>query len=442
MNKTDLSSITRWGLLGSSLCGLTLSVLPVRSQVTDKGAQSQSQVISHFEQAEKLVNAKQYLQAISEYKLALQETPGNEAAVFGLAMAQSQAGQSAEAIQSYLSVLKSNPKLWEAEVNAGILLLNQQNASEALTHFQNAQSLNPKNFRIHYYTAKTQELLGDLAQTESNYLRALELAQADSNKFDIHASLGSLYLKKKSWSEAEKHLLAAREYKHEAVAVDLDLAQLYHETEQPEKALELLKSANKSGDPEIHELMGRILLAKKDNEAAMESFELALKNQTDPARRQSLCLDLAQLYQQQGRTQDAISLLDAIAKPSSDPRLHFTLGALHLHQREFEEARQEFLRALQLKPDYVECYSNLGSVFLLEEKYPDAIAALGRFKALRPEVAGTYFYLGIAYDKLNDYPNALAHYQKFLELDQGKTDKQGFQARERMKVLEKKIKKR
>jgi len=416
--------------------------VPLWSQVVDKVSQSKNQTTSHFEQAENLANTKQYLEAIAEYRLALQETPDDEAALFGLAMTQSQAGQNPEAIQSYLSVLRVNPKLWEAEVNLGILLLNQQNASQALTHFQNAQNLNPKNFRIHYYAGKTQELLGDLAQTESNYLRALDLAQEDSEKFEIHASLGSLYLRKKSWSEAEKHLLAARQYQGQTAIVDLDLAQLYYETGKTDQALELLKSANKSDDPEIHELMGRMLLAKKDNEGAIRSFELALKNQTDAGRRPNVSLDLAQLYQQQGRAQDAISLLDPIVKSSPDPKLHFTLGALHLHQREFEPARQEFLRALQLKPDYVECYSNLGSIFLLEEKYPEAIDALTRFKAVRPEVAGTYFYLGIAYDKLDDVPNALGHYQKFLELDQGKTDKQGFQARERMKVLEKKIKKR
>ncbi len=403
---------------------------------------SATQGVSHFDQAENLAKTKKYVQAISEYRLALQENPDDEAALFGLAMAQSQIGQNAEAIQSYLAILKLDPKLWEAEVNIGMLLLKQQNGSDALTHFQNAERLNPNNFRIHYYMAKTHELLGDPAQAETLYVQALELAGNDTEKFDVHSSLGALYLNKKAAPEAEKHLLAAHQLQTEAIGVDLDLAQLYYDMGQPERALEFLKSANKAEDPEIHELMGRILLAKKDNQAAIQSFELALKNQPDAARRQPLILQLAQLYQQQGRTQDALSLLNAIAKSSPDPTLHFTLGTLHLHQRDLELARQDFLRALQLKPDYVECYSNLGSVFLLQDKYPEAIEALGRFRALRPEMAGTYFYLAIAYDKLNDYANALTHYKKFLELDQGRTDKQGFQARERIKVLEKKIKKR
>ena len=74
---------------------------------------------------------------------------------------------------------------------------------------------------------------------------------------------------------------------------------------------------------------------------------------------------------------------------------------------------------------------------MLAEKYPEAIVALSKFKEARPEIPGTYFYLGLAYDKLKDIPNAMSNYQKFLEMDQGKSDVQNFQARERLKVLKK-----
>lgn len=411
-------------------------------RVSPTKGESDQKISAHLEQAEKLAQIKQYSQAITEYKLAIQEDPHNEAAFFGLALVESQVGQNDLAIESYQAALRINPELWEAEVNLGILLLTQQSVSEALLHFKKAQKINPKNFRSNYYTGRAQELLEKIGEAESNYLVALELAKEDPDKFEIHASLGSFYLKKRAWAEAEKHLLAARQYQDGAVSVDLDLAQLYYETGQSEKALELLQSANKSDDPEIDELMGRILVEKKDYEAAIRSFDLAIKHQPDPGRRQKLSLDLAQLYHELGRTEAAILLLREVAKSSQDPKVHFNLGSLYLHQHELEFAKQEFLRALQLKPDYVECYSNLGSIFLLQEKYPEAIGSLNLFKNFRPESAGTYFYLGIAFDKLNDYENAWLNYQKFLELDQGRTDKQGFQAKERMKVLEKKIKRR
>jgi tetratricopeptide (TPR) repeat protein len=78
----------------------------------------------------------------------------------------------------------------------------------------------------------------------------------------------------------------------------------------------------------------------------------------------------------------------------------------------------------------------------MQEKYPQAIEALTQFSQARPEVPGTYFFLGMAYDKLRNVKNAMLNYQKFLNVDHGKTDRQDFQARERIKVLEKRSKKR
>ena len=168
----------------------------------------------------------------------------------------------------------------------------------------------------------------------------------------------------------------------------------------------------------------------------------ALKYQTDAQIRQGITLDLAQAFQKLNQPDKAIALLQPVASQSNDASLHFHLGTLYLQQRAFDAAAQSFLRALQLKPDCVECYSNLGSVFMLQEKYPEAITAFSRFKAARPDAAGAYFYLGIAFDKLDEVENAIVHYQRFLVLDQGKSDKQSFQARERIKVLEKRKKKR
>ena len=216
-----LQFIQRTALLAVSFCAVWPST---GWQDFSQPLQSSNTLPSHFDQAEQLAKSQQYLQAISEYRLALRETPDDIAASFGLAIAQSQVGLDGEAIQSYLSILKLNPKLWEAEVNMGMLLLKQQKSQEALVHLQNAQRENPQNFRVHFYTAKSQEQLGDLSQAETAYIQALELAQNDSDRFDVHASFGSLYLKKKSWSEAEKQLLAAHQYKNESVAVDMDLA--------------------------------------------------------------------------------------------------------------------------------------------------------------------------------------------------------------------------
>jgi tetratricopeptide (TPR) repeat protein len=428
-------------------CSLALSqskTKPADGKPKTQGSSSQRpELPSHYERAETLLKEGKFVEAIAEYKTSLEDHPENAAAYFGMALAQTQAGLAKEAVLSYEAALKINPQLWEAETNLGMLLMNQQRFEQALPHFQKASELNSKNFQAAFFAAKALESLRRWKEAAEAGLKALPLAEDSAAKFEVHASLGVIYLKAGSLEEAEKHLVAARRHGGDP-AIDLELARLYWQRGEIDKSAELLEplAIKQPEDASIQELLGRVWLKKGSLEAAIASLERALKYQTDAQIRQGITLDLAQAFQKLNQPDKAIALLQPVASQSNDASLHFHLGTLYLQQRAFDAAAQSFLRALQLKPDCVECYSNLGSVFMLQEKYPEAITAFSRFKAARPDAAGAYFYLGIAFDKLDEVEDAIVHYQRFLVLDQGKSDKQSFQARERIKVLEKRRKKR
>ena len=296
---------------------------------------------------------------------------------------------------------------------------------------------------IRFLTAKALESLGQWKEAAEAGLQALPLAEDRAAKFEVHATLAAIYLKVGSSRQAEKHLMAAREQGTDS-AIDFELARLYFQRGEYDKSADLLApmAINHPDDAMVQELLGRVFSRKGSHEAAIAALEEALKHQTDGPARQRITFELAQAFQGLNQPEKAIALLQPVASQSSDSNLHFHLGTLYLQQRTFDAASQSFLRALQLNPDCVECYSNLGSVFMLQEKYPEAITAFLRFKTARPDAAGAYFYLGIAFDKLDDVDNAIKHYQRFLLLDGGKSDKQSFQARERIKVLEKRRKKR
>jgi len=348
-----------------------------------------------------------------------------------------------EAVLSYDAALKVNPLLCEAETNLGVLLMKQQSFDQALPHFQRALEINPKNFQSAFLSVKALESLSQWKEAAEAGLKALPLAEDSAAKFEVHASLGAVYLKAGSLDQAEKHLVAARQHGMDP-GIDLELARLYLQKGETDKSLELLEplAVKHPEEAAIQELLGRAWLKKGSPEAAIGALQRALEHQTDAQTRQGITLDLAQAFQKLNQPDKAITLLEPVASQSSDASFHFYLRTLYLQQRTFDAAAQSFLRALQLKPDCIECYSNLGSVFMLQEKYPEAITAFSRFKAARPDAAGAYFYLGIAFDKLDDVGNAILHYERFLALDQGKSDKQSFQARERIKVLEKRKKKR
>ena len=220
----------------------------------------------HYENAQKLLNEGKFQEAVQEYRLSLENQPDNDGAHFGMALAFTHLGKTSEAIQSYQAALQINPKLWEAELNWGIILLSQQNFEGAIAHFQKAESFNQGNFQAIFLKGKAQELAGNLPNALTSLLQALPLAKNEKDQLEVHEALGSIYLKQRNWKDAENHLAMAREGGRKDIQLDLDLAQIYFETDQMEKCVSLLKplaDANPQ-EAEAQEMMARILVKKGD----------------------------------------------------------------------------------------------------------------------------------------------------------------------------------
>ena len=215
-----------------------------------------------------------------------------------MALAQTQAGLAKEAVLSYEAALKINPQLWEAETNLGMLLMNQQGFDQALPHFQKAFELNPKSFQSAFFAAKALESLSQWKEAAEAGLKALPLAEDSAAKFEVHASLGAIYIKAGSPDEAEKHFVAARQHGTDP-AIDLELARMYFQKGEYDKSAELLEplAIKHPEDASIQELLGRVLSKKGSFEAAIAALERALKHQTDVQIRQGITLELAQAFQ-------------------------------------------------------------------------------------------------------------------------------------------------
>jgi predicted Zn-dependent protease len=208
--------------------------------------------------------------------------------------------------------------------------------------------------------------------------------------------------------------------------------------------VELLKKliSRQPNDVRLNELMAGLYFETSKFAESAHSYQIAARNATDLAAQRPLWLSAAQAYEKAGDPKSAIEILTPLALKSKDLDLFMQIGSLYMHQRQFEQAEKAFGAALQLKPDCAPCWSNLGSAFLLQEKHPQALDCFLRFSKLSPQTAGTYFYMATIYDKYGDTKNAISNYQKFLDLDQGKTETQDFQARQRIKTLENRLKRR
>jgi len=94
-------------------------------------------------------------------------------------------------------------------------------------------------------------------------------------------------------------------------------------------------------------------------------------------------LNLATLYEQQGRHADAIALLRAL---------------------------------IALRPDYASGYSNLGIVYAGQARYPEAIAEYQKGIALNPASHTAHYHLGLAYAAVGRPAEALAEYRAALAI--------------------------
>ena len=147
--------------------------------------------------------------------------------------------------------------------------------------------------------------------------------------------------------------------------------------------------------------------------------------------------DLADVYFNAGRYADAeAAYRSQLVSNPNDPDLHLGLGQTLMKQHKFQEAEQEFLAVVKLKPDRGEAYGELAIAANESQNYPLAIRALDERAKFLPEIPMTYFMRATAYDHLRDYRQASANYHIFLEVANGRYPDQEWQARHRLIAIE------
>ena len=95
----------------------------------------------------KALEKGKYEAAVQAFTKAIEADAKDYFAHFNLAMAYGFLHQDAEGIAEYRKTLELKPGLYEAELNAGNLLMRQKNPAEALPLFQSAAEQKPQEFR-------------------------------------------------------------------------------------------------------------------------------------------------------------------------------------------------------------------------------------------------------------------------------------------------------
>src|SRR5205085_106915 len=117
--------------------------------------------------------------------------------------------------------------------------------------------------------------------------------------------------------------------------------------------------------------------------------------------------------------------LEAATLNPADASAHYNLGLIHLQRKELTEARQRFLRAIEIDADEVDSYYQLGRISRIEGKLPEAIEHFGQVVVRAPQHAQHEIWreIGATYLSAGQHSDALDALERFLE--QRQSDPEG-----------------
>jgi tetratricopeptide (TPR) repeat protein len=380
------------------------------------------------------LDAGKYGQAAELFGKAVAADPKDYAAHFHLALSYSMLRRDAESLAEYKKVLELKPGLYEAELNAGILLIRDKQAADAAPYLQQAVEQKPKEFRPKLYWAEALLASGDAAKAEAQYRAALEL-----NAKSAAAELGLAHaqVRQDRLADAAPHFRAAAQLDPNYRDGLLELAGLYEKNHQNAEAIAIYNEFPENAGAQ--ERVGQLLLENKHSAEAIAPLEAAMQKDPTPANR--LALATAYLFEKQ--FDKALPLLDqSVAAEPGSYALRMMYGRGLRDAKKYDPAAQQFFQATKLQPDSREAWNELAGMLYMLERFPESLAALDRAHQLGDDTPANYYFHAITYDKLRDLKPALEYYRQFLARSKGEFPDEEWKARQREKLLDRELSKR
>jgi len=385
-----------------------------------------------LEEAQRDIDKKHFEAAIAPLQKVIADQPEFAYAHFQLAYVYTALKRTDEARAEYARTAAIDPKMPEAYLNLGMLLLDKQEDAAAVAPLRKAVELLPAQSRPRYLLAVALDRSGDRAGAAESFEALLHLDPNDITAIDY---LGWSALRKGKPDEAEARFRRALEVQPKGPEALKGLAHSLDAQKKPEAAgvyrgfLELMPNDSEARARLIH-----LLVELQQNDMALAELD-----RLDAGKQPTLeSLKLRADIQIAGNKWDdsIVTLQQGLALAPNDAQLHGGLGRILLQKRDFAAAEKELRIAVRLDEKNLFYFKDLSSTFFLGGNYPAALAALDEIAKVEQPGAGVWFIRAICYDKLNQPKLALEAYQKFLELDQDKNPDQIWQAKERSKVLQ------
>ncbi len=240
-------------------------------------------------------------------------------------------------------VTLKSPENGRGLMNYGITLLAKGDAQTALDYFRRAAAFTPNYHLLDINTAIAYGVLNRPAESESHFLRAIQLQPQDAQSYFYY---GRWLASQGRTNESVRAAKTAIELNPAFIEARYLLMQAYLDQAQSEALTEL----------------------------AYDTLQLV---PNDPATLAYLARNDVQ------RT--AKYNADKVPESQSTPERYLGLSLLHYRAGQYQDCIKAAKKALQLRPDYAEAYNNIAAAYQAMSQWNAAIDAARRALELKPD---------------------------------------------------------
>jgi tetratricopeptide (TPR) repeat protein len=268
-------------------------------------------------------------------------------------------------------------------------------ATQAIDYYKKAYALDPKSPVIGERLA---EMYWKAQRVHDAEIEAQSLLKRNPDDAQTRRLLGHIYLRSlgnagETTGQSETVTRAIEQFK-EVVRLDPS------DTESALWLARLYRLQNKHDNAE--EVLRGILKNDSENAAGVEQ--------------------LTQLLLDEGKSSDAIALLEGITSKSSSPTLLDLLGDAYTQTKDLPKAEAAYRKAAELDPSETSHQRGLGQTLLSEEKYSEALKVYQKLSDLMPDDADVYLRLAQIYRELHQMDKAEETLVKARQYSPGSLD--------------------
>jgi tetratricopeptide (TPR) repeat protein len=252
-------------------------------------------------------------------------------------------------------------------------------ATQAIEAYKKAYALDPKSPVIGERLA---EMYWKAQRIHDAVSEAQEILKRDPDDVQSRRLLGRIYLRSLG-----------------------DLSAGNSQSETVSRAIEQYREIYRldPSDTESALWLARLYRLKNEHEKGEQVLRTILKN--DPENEPSV-EQLTQLLMDEGKSAEAVALLEGITAHSPSPVLLDLLGDAYTQAHELAKAEQAYRKAQELDPSELSHQRGLGQTLLAEEKYAEALAVYQKLSDLMPDDSDVYLRMAQIYRELRQLDKA------------------------------------